>query len=96
MDLQSAANYADRVKVPVLLIHSEKDVTVGIKQSEIEERALKHAGKQVEFIKLDGDDHYLEYAETRIQMLRELERFLAAQIGDHRAAPTATSAEKKS
>jgi dipeptidyl aminopeptidase/acylaminoacyl peptidase len=80
-DAQSPANFADRVKVPILLLHSDKDTTVDIEQSEIEERALKHAGKQVEFVKLDGDDHYLEYADSRIKLLKEIDRFLAAHIG---------------
>jgi len=70
------------VKIPILLIHSEKDVTVPIEQSEIEEKALKRAGKSVEFVRLAGDDHYLQLAEARIRMLKELERFLAAHIGN--------------
>jgi dipeptidyl aminopeptidase/acylaminoacyl peptidase len=80
-DAQSPANFADRVKIPVLLLHSDKDTTVDIDQSEIEERALKRAGKQVEFVRLPGDDHYLEFADTRTKMLKEVERFLAAHIG---------------
>jgi dipeptidyl aminopeptidase/acylaminoacyl peptidase len=79
---QSPINFADRVKIPILLIHSDKDVTVKIDQSEMEERALKRAGKEVEFVKLEGEDHYLEFADTRIKLLKEIERFLAAHIGD--------------
>jgi dipeptidyl aminopeptidase/acylaminoacyl peptidase len=82
---QSPANFADRVKIPILLIHSDRDTTVPIEQSEVEEAALKHAGKQVEFVKLAGEDHYLEFADTRIQLLREVEKFLGAHIGN--AAP---------
>ena len=82
MDSQSPANFASQVKAPVLLVHGDMDTTVRIKQSEIEERALRRAGKQVEFVTLKGDDHYLEVAATRIQLLKEVERFLAAHIGD--------------
>jgi dipeptidyl aminopeptidase/acylaminoacyl peptidase len=78
----SPANFAANVKIPVLLIHAEKDTTVPIRQSEVEEEALKRAGKNVQFVKLDGDDHYLEFPEARIKMLREVETFLAANIGD--------------
>ncbi len=80
--LQSPADFADQVKIPILLIHSDKDTTVPIKQSEIEERALKRAGKQVEFITLEGDDHYLEFSDTRVKMLKAVETFLAAHIGN--------------
>lgn len=89
LDSQSPANFADQVKIPILLLHSDKDTTVPIQQSEIEQRALERAGKQVQFVKLSGDDHYLEFADTRIQFLREIETFLAAHIGDGaaKAAP---------
>jgi len=82
LDSQSPVNFAERVSAPVLLIHSDKDTTVKIEQSQIEERALRHAGKQVEFVTLEGDDHYLEFAETRIKLLNEIDRFLGAHIGD--------------
>jgi dipeptidyl aminopeptidase/acylaminoacyl peptidase len=82
LDRVSPANYADRVKIPVLLLHSEKDTTVPIMQSEIEEKALQRAGKQVEFDILPGDDHYLEFADTRVELLRKVEAFLAAHIGN--------------
>jgi dipeptidyl aminopeptidase/acylaminoacyl peptidase len=83
-DHESAASpveHAGQVKAPVLLIHSLNDVTVPIEQSEDEESALKSAGKQVDLIKLDGDDHYLHQSKTRIQYLTELEKFLKAHIG---------------
>ena len=82
LDAASPARFADKVKIPVLLIHSEKDATVSIKQSRIEEAALKRAGKTVEFVTLDGDDHYLEFPATRTQLLKEIDRFLAAHIGN--------------
>ena len=92
LDSQSPANFAERVKAPVLLIHSDHDTTVKIEQSEIEERALRHAGKQVEFVTLKEDDHYLEYADTRIKLLKEVERFLDQHIGDKAPASAAPAA----
>jgi dienelactone hydrolase len=87
LDSGSPANYAGQVKIPILLLHSDKDNTVPIEQSQIEEDALKHAGKQVEFVTLEGDDHQLEYSATRIKLLQEVERFLAAHIGDPAPKP---------
>jgi len=81
MEAQSPSEHADQVKIPILLMHSDKDVTVPIEQSEIEERALKRYNKPVQFIRINGDDHYLSYAPTRIQMLTELEKFMATNIG---------------
>ena len=77
----SPASHADKVKAPILLIHSEKDVTVYIEQSEREVSALQSAGKSVQFVQLEGDDHYLRQSAARIQMLKALETFLAAHIG---------------
>ncbi|MGD0192525.1 MAG: prolyl oligopeptidase family serine peptidase [Rhizomicrobium sp.] len=78
----SPVEHADQVKAPVLLIHSQNDVTVPIEQSEDEESALKGAGKQVEFVKLEGDDHNLHLEKARIQYLTEVEKFLKAHIGN--------------
>jgi len=44
-------------------------------------RALQEAGKDVRFVELRGDDHWLSDAPTRIQMLREIETFLAQHLG---------------
>ncbi|HEX3944504.1 MAG TPA: S9 family peptidase [Rhizomicrobium sp.] len=85
----SPARHADQVKAPILIVHSDKDVTVPIAQGQIEADALRAAGKQVEFVTLEGDDHYLEFADTRIKLLKEVERFLDAHIGDHATAGTA-------
>jgi dipeptidyl aminopeptidase/acylaminoacyl peptidase len=81
LDAMSPYAHADQVRIPILLIHSNKDVTVPIEQSEIENKALLSAGKNVQFITLDGDDHYLSLGATRVQLLKEVEKFLAAHIG---------------
>ncbi|MCC6919765.1 MAG: S9 family peptidase [Alphaproteobacteria bacterium] len=77
----SPARLAANVKCPILLMHPELDTTVPIEQSELMEEALEDEDKPVTFIKLEGDDHYLQLALTRYQMLTELEKFLAAHIG---------------
>jgi dipeptidyl aminopeptidase/acylaminoacyl peptidase len=64
------------------LLHGDGDTTVSISQSETEEAALKAAGKSVRFVRLEGDDHYLRLAATRVQVLKEVEAFLAANIGN--------------
>ncbi|MGH6950233.1 MAG: alpha/beta hydrolase family protein [Vitreimonas sp.] len=76
----SPAFLADRVTAPVLLMHGTDDTVVPIDQSRRMERALTRAGKQVRFVELRGDDHYLSDAETRIATLREMEAFLAQHL----------------
>jgi dipeptidyl aminopeptidase/acylaminoacyl peptidase len=65
----SPARFADRADAPVLLIHGLDDTVVPISQSELMERELKHAGKPVEFVKLQGEDHWLSKDATRKAML---------------------------
>ena len=77
----SPARQARNVKCPILLMHGELDTTVPIRQSVLMEDALKDAGKPVTFVRLEGDDHYLQLGATRLQMLTELEKFLEANIG---------------
>lgn len=77
----SPANLADRVQIPVLLMHGTQDTVVPVEQSRVMRDRMQRAGKDVRFVELRGDDHYLSDAETRTQMLREMDAFLAANIG---------------
>lgn len=44
-------------------------------------RALTGAGKDVRFVRLGGEDHWLSLPETRIAMLEELGVFLTTHLG---------------
>ena len=78
LDAISPIKHVDRVTIPVLLIHGRDDTVVPIAQSEDMADALKSAGKQVEFVELDGEDHWLSRSETRFQMLNATVKFLEA------------------
>jgi dipeptidyl aminopeptidase/acylaminoacyl peptidase len=81
IDATSPALHADKVKIPILLMHGKSDTTVPVEESEQERDALERAGKKVTFIQFDGDDHYFGLAATRIGMLTALEKFLHDNIG---------------
>lgn len=57
------------------------DHCVTIRQSELMARALNEAGKDVRFVRLEGEDHWLSLPETRIAMLEELGVFLTTHLG---------------
>jgi dipeptidyl aminopeptidase/acylaminoacyl peptidase len=78
LDDLSPARLAAQADAPILLIHGRDDSVVPIVQSEIMAAALRRAGKPVEFIQLDGEDHWLSRGETRQRMLTETVRFLQA------------------
>jgi len=69
LDAISPRQNASKADAPVLLIHGRDDTVVPIEQSFVMRSALRGAGKEVEFIELDGEDHYLSQPETRKRML---------------------------
>ena len=78
LDAISPIKHVDKVTIPILLIHGRDDTVVPISQSEDMADALKAAGKQVEFVKLDDEDHWLSRSETRFKMLDATVKFLEA------------------
>lgn len=72
----SPAKYAEKIKVPVLLIHGKDDTVVPLRQSTIMQKALRKAGNQSELVKLKGEDHWLSKGETRMSMLEAIDQFL--------------------
>ena len=77
-DQIAPAKHADKVSVPVLLIHGKDDVVVPIEQSQKMADALKAANKQVQFVTLPSEDHWLSREETRLLMLQSTVTFLEA------------------
>ncbi len=77
----SPARRAKAFKAPVLLIHGADDTVVPYNQSARMEDALRAAGKSVTLVKLKAEDHWLSSSETRLQALRETDRFVNQHIG---------------
>ena len=80
LNAASPAQPVERVQAPVLLIHGRDDTVVPITQSRLMERALARAGKSVQFVELEGEDHWLSGAKTRLQTLQALDAFLAEHL----------------
>lgn len=77
----SPSKMASFVKAPVLLIHGKDDTVVPIAQSIVMNDALEANGKTVEFIQLEGEDHWLSRGETRTKMLQTSIDFIDRYIG---------------
>ncbi len=80
LDSNSPVNLAANFDDPVLLLHGDDDTIVAIQHSREMDRALERAGKPVRFVRLKDEDHGLSLPETRIQMLREIDAFLAEHL----------------
>jgi dipeptidyl aminopeptidase/acylaminoacyl peptidase len=77
---RSPARAAGNVRAPVLLLHAVQDTVVPILQSELMQRALTDAGKPHQFVRLDGEDHWLSRPATRRQVVTEVGQFLATHL----------------
>jgi len=76
----SPLHHAGAFIAPVLLIHGKDDTVVPIKQSRLMHKALKKAGKSVEFVQLKGEDHFLSKYETRLRALQEIAKFIEQHL----------------
>ena len=77
----SPRNNADSFRAPVLLLHGDDDTVVPIDQSRQMEKALRKAGKDVQFVKLKGEDHWLSQSKTRLEALEAIDAFVNQTIG---------------
>jgi Dipeptidyl aminopeptidases/acylaminoacyl-peptidases len=73
---RSPLTHAKNLEVPLLIIHGDNDAVVQVEQSKRMANALKKAGKPYEFVKLKSEDHWLSKADTRLQMLQAVVKFL--------------------
>lgn len=81
LDAASPSHHADRIKIPILLVHGNQDFTVQPDHSHWMEAALKNEGKKVEVLYLDNADHYRQRHDARFAWLSALDRFLTPQLG---------------
>lgn len=79
----SPITHVARINVPVLLVHGDDDTVVPIDQSEDMESAMRRAGKQVSFVRLDSEDHWLSRSETRQKLLVSAVNFLEQHNPPH-------------
>src|SRR5262249_47946608 len=76
IDTISPIKHLDAINVPILLIHGKDDTVVEYEQSQVMYDALRRAKKDVEFVTLKKEDHWLSHSETRLQMLEATTAFL--------------------
>lgn len=76
----SPYHQAARIKIPVLLVHGDLDYQASVEHSRDMERALKKAGKPVEYVEIKGMDHAPLVTEHMKQVLAAWEKFLKANL----------------
>ena len=72
----SPARHAEKISVPILLIHGNNDVVVDVSQSKKMANALRKNGKQHEYVEFENGDHHLSLYVNRLAFLEKTEEFL--------------------
>ncbi len=93
LSAHSAAQNVERVGMPLLMIHGDQDQTVPIQQSEIMQRAMRAAGKDVRLVTLTDMDHYYtpDNGPGWRMALTEAVAFVRQNIGPGYEPPAAAS-----
>jgi dipeptidyl aminopeptidase/acylaminoacyl peptidase len=78
LEAGSPLRSADKIKVPVLLVHGTDDIQVLVDHSKRMARALDSAKKKYELVIIKDGNHSLSRFEWRQTLLTKLETFLAA------------------
>ena len=76
----SPVNHVDKIQVPVLLVHGDKDRSVRVKHSRMMNKKLQKAGKDVTYLEIEDADHYLSKNEHRVATFKAMDAFLAKHL----------------
>jgi dipeptidyl aminopeptidase/acylaminoacyl peptidase len=83
---ESPVRHAERIQVPVLLVHGEDDYTVLVHESKEMARALSRNHVPHELVLIRHGDHSLKRSEMRLTLYRKLEAFLATNLAAQQPA----------
>jgi len=72
----SPINSAQSFTAPLLMLHGKDDTVVPVDQSKRMLKAMNRAGKDVELIYLNGEDHWLSTSQSRLALLEKVSGFL--------------------
>ena len=89
----SPVNFADRIRVPLLMAYGKNDPRVAIDQGYDMEAALKKAGKPYELIIEGEEGHGFRMEEKRVAFYTKVDEFLKKNVPDSSGAkigPTRT------
>jgi dipeptidyl aminopeptidase/acylaminoacyl peptidase len=73
---RSPISYVQRIRTPVLIIHSEEDLRCPIEQAEQLFVALRTLGREVEFVRFPAESHELSRSGSPIHRVQRAELIL--------------------
>jgi len=78
---ESPAHNADKLKIPVLLVHGKDDQRVPMAHFNAMSEALKKVGRPAQILVKDAEGHGFYKEENRIELYEKMEAFLDQHIG---------------
>lgn len=79
---QSALFHADKIHTPLLLVHGDGDTNVPVGESDQLFTALKLLGREVEYVQIQGQDHWILDHDQRIVWNDTILAFFAKWLKD--------------
>jgi len=92
----SPLTQADKIRIPVLLIHGADDFVVPIAQSKAMKKALDKSGKKTELITLEEEGHSYWSADNEVLAMNAIDNFLWQHLGAGFGVSTTPSPRKAS
>lgn len=80
LEKDSPSYLADKIRVPLLLVHGEEDEVTPLVQAEAMRKALTKAGKPFEWMLVPKEGHGFYAEKNRIAFYEKLEAFLAKHL----------------
>ena len=77
---QSPLFHADKITTPLLLVHGDSDTNVPVGESDQLFTALKLLGKEVEYVQIQGQDHWILDHEQRVVWHDTILAFFAREL----------------
>lgn len=76
----SPIHHADKVNIPILIVHGELDARVGPKEGKKLAKALKKTGHLYKYVELEKGNHHLSREVNRVKFLEEMAAFLEKKL----------------
>jgi dipeptidyl aminopeptidase/acylaminoacyl peptidase len=76
----SPLRMADRIRVPLLVVHGELDTNVPVNEAHQLVAALQALGSEVDYLELAGEGHEYRHVSSRRLLLATMTRFLAQTL----------------
>ena len=82
----SPYHQAKKIKAPLMLLHGDKDAVVPFRHSEKMAKKMRKLKKDVEFIPLQGGEHWRTTEPNELIKFKAMERFFAKHLGGRTTA----------